>query len=114
MSEDATKNDPESVLLDECKEVSFDGGRDSEKLSKLAKLPLHEFVVQRNQMILLFQSTEPLGDNKTEAMLVFIDTSTWQLAGISELPSNMVEVDLKKSSDNRVRWNEKKSPFLNK
>ena len=74
MSEDATKSDPESVLLEERKEVRFEGGRDSEKLSKLENLTLHEFVVQRTQMILLFQSQEPLPDNKTEAMLVFIDT----------------------------------------
>ena len=60
MNEDASKSDSETILLEERKELSFDARTDSEKLSKLANLSLHEFVVQRTQMILLFQKEQPV------------------------------------------------------
>ena len=73
MNEDAAKSDSETILLEERKELSFNARKDSEELLKLANLSFHEVVVQRAQMILLFQSEQPV-DNSIEAMLVFIDT----------------------------------------
>ena len=104
MNEDPSKNDPETILLEERKELSFDARRGSEKLSKLANLSFHEFIVQRKQIILLFQSEQP--DINTEAILVIIDSSSWQLAGVVDLPQSREEFKLKFSNDYRVNWRE--------
>ena len=91
MNEDPATNDTQTILSEERKELSFNAQRDSEKLSKLENMSLSEFVAQRAQLVLLFQNEDPVDFDNKEAMLLFIDTQDWSLAGVVELPRNWKE-----------------------
>ena len=95
-NENRDLTDEETVIKEERKELHFDA-RQSEHLQTAAKLNLKDAHVMRSYLVLLFEGEQVL-HNKTEAVIVFIQTEIWQIVAARKLPENSQELALIRNS----------------